>query len=138
MSNASVRERTNGRWEVRWTTLDGRRRGRAFSSEGEANEFRDGIRREQLRLEWGSLPAITVTRFVEDKWWPAAEARVARATAASWRGELDNHILPALGSRRLALVRVEDIDDFVPAASRGRSCARKHHETPFGPFEYME
>ena len=47
-----------------------------------------------------------------DKWWPAAKARVARSTAATWRSELDNHVLPALSSRRLALVRVEDIDDL--------------------------
>ncbi len=112
MSNASVRERVNGRWEVRWSALDGRRRGRTFSSEGEAMDFRDGIRREQLSLDGGSLPAITVSRFVEDKWWPAAKARVARSTAATWRSELDNHVLPALSSRRLALVRVEDIDDL--------------------------
>ena len=119
MSHASVRERGNGRWEVRWSTLDGRRRGRSFSTETEAKEFRDGIRREQLHLDGGSLPAITVTRFVEDKWWPAVEARVARSTAASWRGQLDNHILAALGSRRLALVRVEDIDDLYRRQAEG-------------------
>ena len=43
---------------------------------------------------------------------PAAEARVATSTAATWRSELNNHILPALGPRRLALVRVEDIDEL--------------------------
>ena len=122
MADANVWQRPNGKWEVRWRTRDGHRKSRTFASESAAQEFSRGISSEQSRLNGGGLPDLTVSSFIEQKWWPSVRVRVAASTRARWENEVRNHINPRLGTLRLRDVRVEDIDDlYLIRAEQGAS-----------------
>ena len=56
------------------------------------------------RLDRGTYVApskLTLNAFVKDEWLPAIEGRLRPSTFASYHGNMLNHVLPELGSRRL-------------------------------------
>jgi integrase len=81
---------------------------------GSATTEREAVRLErQLRLQAraGAVGSITLSRLVEE-WW-ASKPRLAPTTRANYRDQLDNHILPVLGGKRVEDIRPRVVGAFL-------------------------
>lgn len=86
----------------------------------EANRERGEL---QARADLGQVATAkprTLERFALDDWLPHQVARVAQgnlqgSSLGQYRHDLDRHILPALGDRRLDRVNVETLEKFTDA-----------------------
>jgi len=81
---------------------------------GSATTEREAVRLErQLRLQAraGAVGSITLSRLVEE-WW-ASKPRLAPTTRANYRDQLDNHILPVLGGKRVEDIRPRAVGAFL-------------------------
>lgn len=105
-ASVSVRQKPNGKYEVRWREPDGRHRGRTLTRKRDADRFADGIRR---RLEIGGVVQLdeeipTLAEFVEDYWRLHAVPNLAPSTRAVYKQVWAKHALPRLGHLRLRSV----------------------------------
>jgi len=55
---------------------------------------------------------ITLGKYLTERWLPIQEARLRRSTFESYRRNIERHVVPALGTRPLDRLTVEDIDVF--------------------------
>lgn len=81
---------------------------------GSAATEREAVRLErQLRLQaqGGVVGNITLARLVRE-WW-ASKPRLAPTTQANYRDNLDKHILPALGEKRVSDIRPRLVAAFL-------------------------
>lgn len=88
--------------------------GRRHQFSGSAATEREAVRLErQLRLqaEGHAVGACTLSELV-DEWW-ASKPRLAPTTVLNYRDNLDNHILPTLGRRKLVELRPRLIGAFL-------------------------
>lgn len=58
---------------------------------------------------------LTLGEYLTERWLPVQEARVRRSTYESYRRNIDLHVVPALGKRRLDQLSPDDIDLFYAA-----------------------
>lgn len=62
----------------------------------------------------GERPPITLTfKEAAEAWYDARSGAWRPRTVATYRGHLDNHLLPAFGNRRLAAITANDIAKYV-------------------------
>lgn len=105
MSSVDVKEKANGKWEVRWRQ-DGRRRGRTLSRRRDAERFAGAIRRD---LELGGVVRLddevpTLAEYVETYWASYAIPHLAPNTRRTYKHVWAKHILPRLGDHRLRTI----------------------------------
>ncbi len=102
----SVRQKANGRWEVRWEEPGGRRRGRTVDRRRDAERFDAQVRRVQ---QMGGLVKLdedlpTLAEFVEEWWRVYALPNLAPNTRDVYGRVWDKHALPRLGGLRLRAI----------------------------------
>ena len=108
-----------------WSSRRGETRSGAHagSSRGSASIEREAVRLErQLRLQaQGSVVGnITLARLVGE-WW-ANKPRLAPTTQANYRDNIDKHIIPTLGDKRVSDIRPRLVAAFLQRLSgRARS-----------------
>jgi integrase len=81
---------------------------------GSAETEREAVKLErQLRLQaqGGVVGNITLARLVKE-WW-ASKPRLAPTTQANYRDNLDRHIIPALGEKRVSDIRPRLVATFL-------------------------
>jgi integrase len=81
---------------------------------GSASTEREAVKLErQLRLQaqGGVVGNITLARLVNE-WW-ASKPRLAPTTQANYRDNLDKHIIPALGEKRVSDIRPRLVATFL-------------------------
>ncbi|MGH2696317.1 MAG: tyrosine-type recombinase/integrase [Actinomycetota bacterium] len=81
---------------------------------GSAASRREAVALERqlgLRAEAGIVGPLTLARLVEE-WWESGP-RLAPTTQANYRDNLDNHILPVLGPRKIEDIRPRLVAGFL-------------------------
>jgi integrase len=81
---------------------------------GSATTEREAVRLERrlrLQVQGGVVGTITLADLVTE-WW-ASKPRLAPTTQANYRDNLDNHILPVLGSKRVEDIRPRLVGAFL-------------------------
>jgi hypothetical protein len=87
---------------------------------GSAATEREAVRLErQLRLQAqrGVVGNISLARLVKD-WW-ASHPHLAPTTQANYRDNLDRHIIPALGEKRVTDIRPRLVATFLQRLQDG-------------------
>jgi integrase len=88
--------------------------GRRHQLSGSAKTEREAVRLERalrLQAEGGVVRLATLSDVVEE-WW-ATSPRLAATTRANYRGNLDCHVLPVLGRRKVADIRPRLVAAFL-------------------------
>jgi integrase len=106
-----VRRTRSGKESVRWyvvidvgVSADGRRRQKwhgGFATRREAEVVRARIVSEVHAGSYVEPDRITLAEWVRQSWLPVIKSRVKPSTFASYRSNMETHVLPALGSRAL-------------------------------------
>ena len=113
----SLRERSPGVWEVRVETgrdpVSGRRRQLSRSVRGTKREAETVLNRLVKEADDGTHTGSEATfKDVADRWLLISSADLSPTTTRRYRGLLDKHILPAIGSRAAHKIRTTDLDDL--------------------------
>ena len=101
----SIRQRADGRWEVRVDLgrgLDGQRRQKSVFAETEAKAIAE-LKKLHGRTVAGHIlktSTPTVTSYLED-WYAVNRDTWRPSTRRSYRGAIDGHLVPAFGPLRL-------------------------------------
>lgn len=114
-NEGSFRQRSSGRWEVRFTLPDGTRRSAYAATKAEAREemhkaldkARQGI---DLKGERQTL-ATYLRAWLAD----VAADKVRPSTLVSYRRNVERHIIPELGEVELRDLTVQDVQKFLNA-----------------------
>ena len=107
----SVFKRKDGLWVAQITIETGRQKSKYFHSQKEA---RDWLKLTQTQIDNGlnlSTANVDFETFL-NKWYDAHKLSVRTNTSISYRGVLDNHIIPALGKLKLKDIRPDHIQNF--------------------------
>jgi integrase len=104
--HVTVREKPNGKHEVRWLEASGRRRGRTFTRERDAIRF---AAKTRTVLELGGVVVLdeeipTLAAFVEEYWRVHAIPNLSANTRATYKRVWVKHVLPRLGDMRLRAI----------------------------------
>jgi integrase len=104
--HVTVREKPNGKHEVRWREASGRRRGRTFTRERDAIRF---AAKTRTVLELGGVVILdeeipTLATFVEEYWRVHAIPNLSANTRATYKRVWAKHVLPRLGDMRLRAI----------------------------------
>ena len=133
MRGSKRKGRRAGLWELRidagFDPLTGKRRQRSISFEGTSREADQKLAELTVESSNGRLQAgsYTVAKVVEAGLEQAASEGLERTTIRGYRRVAENQILPALGSRRITKLTVEEIDAFYRAlAKKGYSYSTIH------------
>jgi Site-specific recombinase XerC len=122
VSSVDVRQKPNGKWEVRWR--DGRRRGRTITRARDAQRFAERIRRE---LDLGGVVRLdhevpTLAEYVETYWRAYAIPNLAQNTRSSYKQMWAKHIYPRLGDLRLHALTPGVINSRLVGPMRKAGC----------------
>lgn len=104
-----VRQRADGRWEVRVTVGPGKRASRYARTKTEALQV---LRETQSSVDKGvPIPdrRTTVEAYLLD-WLSSVDGQVRPATLASYRSYTLNHLIPALGKTKLAALTPSHVE----------------------------
>ncbi|WP_116996190.1 tyrosine-type recombinase/integrase [Desertimonas flava] len=105
---ASIQQRTNGRWAVRWRDLEGRQRWRTFPTKAEAETFATTMT--------GATSSTTTTAPVGFSTYVAAWKRRQLwkpGTTAGVESRLRRHILPVFSDMPIDEIARADVQQFV-------------------------
>jgi hypothetical protein len=122
---AIARKDGSAAYEVRWRQA-GRFKQRTFKVKREAERF---ALRVEDEVEQGNSTDIyvrrsTTVRDVVEASMKASQPRLKPRTFASYRQSYDNHVLPALGHRRVSSVTSQEVEAWVQSlTARGLSPA---------------
>lgn len=114
----NIRKRKDGRWEARYTLIDGIYETKKYGSVyGKTyQEARD--KREQIvaqgQKEKPKTPAL-VFRDMLAAWQEANRIRLKEASISRYQNLIDTHILPELGNKRMSQITVSVINRFLTA-----------------------
>jgi integrase len=64
--------------------------------------------------DYRSPERITLGYYLIERWLPTKKARLRPSTFASYRNNINNHIIPRIGSIQLQRLQPEDLDTFYP------------------------
>lgn len=114
-------QKRGGRWRVVVQLPPDPITGARRQLSGSTATEREAVRLERtfrLQAQDGVTGDITLARLVEE-WW-ASQPRLAATTRVNYRDNLDNHILPALGGRKVRELRPRLIAAFLRDLSERR------------------
>lgn len=134
VGKVSVEETPEGRFRARWRVPgEANPRSKTFPRRIEAERHERKVRHEieaGVRQLSASRFRATVADTADD--WLAASRGLARATAETYRRDLDRYILPVLGSTRLSALAPEQVDSYISArlaAGAAGSSVRRERAT---------
>lgn len=121
-----MRERTPGVWEVRAESgrdpLTGRRRQVSRTVRGNKRDAQRVLNQLVAEADQGKHNGTDATfADVAERWLTLSEADLSPTTVRRYRGLLDKHILPAIGSQPIHRVRTSDRDDLYLGLLKHRS-----------------
>ena len=99
----SIRQRSDGRWEARYTTPDGRQRSVYGKSEKEVTAKLRSALHDLDSGAWREPSKMTVAEWVEI-WLRDYQTHTATSSRRTYRNFVRLHIVPAIGSLRLSKV----------------------------------
>jgi integrase len=108
------RRNAKGDWvyDIAFRDADGRQRFKAVK--GGIRAARAALAEAQAARARGERPTVTMTfKQAADAWYEARLGGWRPHTAATYRGHLDNHLLPAFGTRKLAAIQANDIAKYI-------------------------
>ena len=73
---------------------------------------------------------LTLGEYLTERWLPDPEARLRKSTYDSYRRNIDLHVVPGLGRRKLDQLTPEDIDIFYAVAAQERPQEASRREGP--------
>lgn len=102
------------RWIVRWRE-NGKQKSRSFRTKPEATAFdkQVDLLRRQGELAHELQRRRTTVEQAADRWLEVRGAALATRTLAAYVRELDNRIVPALGTRRVTALTPGDVEAFI-------------------------
>ena len=115
MADVTVRKKGNGRYEVRWREIGGRRRGRTFDRAGDADKFSTKVRRTQQTAGLVELDVdnpITIGEYVEVWWRRHAMPHLAENTRRVYARVWETHARETLGGVPVKLARTSTFEDL--------------------------
>ena len=99
----SVRQRSDGRWEARYTTPDGRQRSIYAKSEAEVTKKLRGQLHDMDTGKWSEPSKIIVSNWLET-WLTDYQGHNAERTVLKYRCIVENHFTPLLGKMKMTSV----------------------------------
>lgn len=111
---ASVQQRPNGRWAVRWRDQDGLQRWRTFTNKGEAKSFA-----KVVEFQVSTAPTPTCLRLTLDEFASAWVSRQIwrQSTRDAYTSHYRRHIRPQLGDQLLADLKPSELQHWVKELS---------------------
>ncbi len=85
-------------------------RRRGFPTKKAAQAALDDVRTSVRRQAYIAPSPVTLREFVETTWLPAVRVKLEESTLASYRRNIEQHVLPRLGHLRLAAIGPEDLN----------------------------
>lgn len=111
-----VRER-DGRWQARWTELDGSRHARRFDTADEANDFLRERWRDRRDGRSVTSADLTVADILRD-WLERSRDDWEPTTYAGYRRIVDQRIIPAVGHLRIATLDTARLQQWIDEMRR--------------------
>lgn len=96
-----------GEYRRRWVQAGTRR--------GDAEKLLAELVKRAHRGETVVSEKLTLEQYLVDRWLPIQEARLRKSTHDSYRRNIELHVIPALGKRKLDQLTPDDIDVFYAA-----------------------
>jgi integrase len=126
----SVHKTPEGRWRVRWREPGDRNpRSRTFTRKTDATAFDHAIHTDLTRGTYTAPKRSTLTVSQMSDLWLESARNLRPSTIATYRRDLDRHILPVLGRRQLASLRAEHIDRYLSGLNLAASSVARHYRT---------
>ena len=121
----------NGRYQARYRGPDGRERTQRFDRKIDAEKWLITNGADLVRGSWVDpvAGAITLDNYANE--WLEARADLRASTAAKYRGLLDLHIIPELGSLTMASLRSARVRGW------NATLAQKHPSTAAGAYRLL-
>jgi integrase len=108
----------DGRWLARWRDPGGKQRKKSFDRKVDAQRWLDQMRADAHRGQYIDPRAGTVRVGDLARTWAGGLSHLKESTAATYRGIVKVHILPAFGTRQLDEVRRSDVQAWVEGMSK--------------------
>jgi hypothetical protein len=120
----SVRKRSTGAWEARWSGPDGRQHSRICAGKTEARRHVRAMEGAVVRGDYLD-PNLgrTLFRVVAEEWFETTVQRTPK-TRAGYRHILDLHLLPTFGSQPVGRIDAAAIDRFTAGLTVAPATAR--------------
>lgn len=128
---ASVTKRS-GNYRVRYRDPLGRPRSRTFRRRADADRFAREIEVDMDRNQWIDPRRSEVPLSTWAEMFLASSLSLAPTTLATYRRDLEMHVLPVLGHRRLSRIDAEEIERWLAdelAAGLAPSSVHRHYRT---------
>ncbi len=115
----------SGKKSTRWYVVvalarrsDGKRRQKwhgGFATRAEAEVARASLVAGVYDGSYVEPSRLTVGEWVQGRWMAMMRSRVKPSTAAAYMSHINNHVLPAIGARRLQAVTTADLNTLYGA-----------------------
>ena len=99
----SVRQRSDGRWEARYTAPDGKQRSIYGKTQKEVTARLRGVQHDMDSGAWTEPSKMTVEEWLEI-WLKEYQRHNAERTVMKYKCIVDNHFVPMLGKMKLSKV----------------------------------
>lgn len=109
---ASIQKRETGRWRARYRDDAGKEHARHFARKVDAQRWLDAVTASVVRGDYVDPAAGKVTVESYAKRWESVQVS-SEGTARIVDNALRLHLIPALGTHRIAAVRRSDVQGFV-------------------------
>ncbi len=122
---ASIEDRGEGRFRVRYRGPDGRQRSRTFRRKTDARAFANTIEADKVRGQWidGQLSRTTFSAWSSE--WMKSKIHLRASTTFGYESILRIHLAPEFGPIGLAQIEPIDVQRWVARLSaRGLSSSR--------------
>jgi hypothetical protein len=121
-----VIQKRGGRWRVVVQVGRNPISGKRSQLSGSAPSEREAVKLDrELRLQAeGSVSANVRLSDVVEEWWSSGP-RLAATTLANYRDNLDNHILPLLGGKKVGEIRPRLVAAYLAHLSTARAWVRR-------------
>lgn len=104
----SIRQRSDGRWEARYTAPDGRQKSVYAPSEKEARKRLKAAQAEITLGLYVEPSRVTVDKWV-DAWLKDYVCQHKPNTQKSYRSLMENHVIPTIGKMKLSAINTGTI-----------------------------
>ena len=122
---ASIARRPDGRWRARYRDAKGREHAHHFTRKIDAQHWLDKVTVDMSTGTWVDPTRSKTSVATVARAWLSAHPDWAASTRARNRGIVDRHILPTWGSKQLADVTVEDLQEWISGMTLSAGSIRK-------------